>query len=152
MRRDEKEITDNSAIEAIIKKALVCRLGLSDDNMPYIVPLCFGYKDNTLYCHGAIEGKKIDILNKNQSVCFEFDVDAEVVKKEKVCDWGMKYQSVIGFGRASLIGNIHEKRDALNIIMGQYANQSYDFNDNFLQATAVIKVEIDKITGKQSGF
>ncbi|MBW1893088.1 MAG: pyridoxamine 5'-phosphate oxidase family protein [Deltaproteobacteria bacterium] len=152
MRRNEKEITDNSAIEAIIKKALVCRLGLSEGHMPYIVPLCFGYKDNTLYFHGAIGGKKIDILNKNQNVCFEFDVDAEVVEKEKACSWGVKYQSVIGFGRASLIGNIHEKRDALDIILSQYTDQSYDFDDNFLQATAVVKVEIDKMTGKQSGF
>ncbi len=100
MRRNEKEITDNSAIEAIINQSIVCRLGLSDGNMPYIVPLCFGYKDNTLYFHGALEGKKIDILRKNQNVCFEFDVDAEVVEKEKACSWGMKCQSMIGFGKA----------------------------------------------------
>jgi len=152
MRRNEKEIIDNSAIEAIIKKALVCRLGMSEGNVPYIVPLCFGYKDNTLYFHGALEGRKINVLRKNQSVCFEFDVDVEVVKKEKACSWGMKYQSVIGFGRAFLIDDIHEKKDALDIIMDQYANQSYDFDDNFLQAASVIKVEIDKMTGKQSGF
>ena len=152
MRRNEKEIIDNSAIEAIIKKALVCRLGMSEGNVPYIVPLCFGYKDNTLYFHGALKGKKICVLRKNQNVCFEFDVDVEVVKKEKACSWGMKYQSVTGFGRASLIDDIHKKRGALDIIMGQYTNQPYDFDDKFLRATAVIKVEIDKMTGKQSGF
>ncbi|MFC1532217.1 pyridoxamine 5'-phosphate oxidase family protein [Thermodesulfobacteriota bacterium] len=64
MRRKEKEITKKSEIEAVINKALVCRVGLSDNNFPYIVPLCFGYQDNTIYIHGALEGRKIDILKK----------------------------------------------------------------------------------------
>ena len=64
MRRSEKEITDKLAIEKIINASLVCRLALSDGNQPYIVPLCFGYQDRTLYFHSALEGKKIDILKK----------------------------------------------------------------------------------------
>ena len=152
MRRKEQEITDIDDLNEIICSAQVCRLGLSDENIPYIVPLSFGYKDKTLYFHSAAEGKKIEIIKRNPNVCFEFDQSIEVLEAEKPCSWGMKYQSVIGFGRASLIDDIHKKRDALDIIMGQYTKQSYDFDDNFLQATAVIKVEIDKMTGKQSGF
>lgn len=48
MRKD-KEIKDKIVIESIIKKATVCRIALSENNIPYIVPLCFGYKDNCLY-------------------------------------------------------------------------------------------------------
>ena len=95
MRRSEKEITDKLAIEKIINASLVCRLALSDGNQPYIVPLCFGYQDRTLYFHSALEGKKIDILKKNKRTCFEFDVNSEIIKAEKACKWGMKYQSVI---------------------------------------------------------
>ena len=74
MRRREKEITDESTLESIILASLVCRLALSDGNQPYIVPLCFGYQDKTLYFHSALEGKKIDIIKHNQNVCFEFDL------------------------------------------------------------------------------
>ena len=152
MRRKEKEITEASAIEAIITKSLVCRLALSDDNSPYIVPLCFGYRDRVLYFHGSLEGKKIDIIKKNQKVCFEFDINTEIVKAEDACHWSMKYQSVIGFGKAVLLEDLDEKRKAFNIIMSQYSDRTFQFNDTTLKGMVVIKVEIESMTGKQSGL
>ncbi|RZB37859.1 MAG: uncharacterized protein SRB2_00961 [Desulfobacteraceae bacterium Eth-SRB2] len=85
IRRKDKEITDNAEIESIICRSMVCRLAMADKNRPYIVPLCFGYKDNTLYFHSAGQGKKLDMLKKNYSVCFEFDIDYEPIKSDKVC-------------------------------------------------------------------
>lgn len=150
MRKKEKEITEVSAIEAIIKKSLVCRLALSDDNSPYIVPLSFGYRDKVLYFHGSLKGKKIDIIRKNQNICFEFDINTEIVKAEDACHWSMKYQSVIGFGKAVFLEDLDEKRKALNIIMSQYSDRTFQFNDATLKGTVVIKVEIESMTGKQS--
>jgi len=150
MRKKENEITEASAIEAIIKKSLVCRLALSDENFPYIVPLCFGYEDKVLYVHGSQKGKKIDIIKKNQKVCFEFDINTEIVKAEDACHWSMKYRSVIGFGKAVLLEDLYEKRKALNIIMSQYSDGTFEFNDAVLKKTFVIKVEIESITRKQS--
>ncbi len=152
MRKKEKEITEKTAIEAVIRKSLVCRLGLSDCNTPYIVPVCFGYQDRTIYVHGSSEGKKIDILKKNQKVCFEFDINARIVKAENGCDWDVKYQSVIGFGKASFLEGLDEKRKALDTIMNQYSDKPFQFPENVLNGTTVIKIEIASMTGKQSGF
>jgi nitroimidazol reductase NimA-like FMN-containing flavoprotein (pyridoxamine 5'-phosphate oxidase superfamily) len=152
MRRKEKEITEEIAIEAIIQKSLVCRLALSDGNFPYIVPLCFGYRDKVLYFHGSLKGKKIDIIRKNQNICFEFDINTEIVKAEDACHWSMKYKSVIGFGKAVLLEDLDEKRKALNIIMSQYSDRTFQFNDATLKGTVVIKVEIESMTGRRSGF
>ncbi len=152
MRRKEKEIIEKSAIEAIIYKSSVCRLGLSDGNTPYVVPLCFGYQGHTIYVHGSLKGKKIDIIQNNENVCFEFDINTETVKAENACDWGMKYQSVIGFGKASFLKNLDEKQKALSIIMRQYSDRAFQFPEKVINGTAVIKIEIDSMTGKQSGF
>ena len=152
MRRKEKEITEKSEIEAIINKSIVCRLGLSDDNIPYIVPFSFGYQDNTIYLHGSLKGRKINILHKNRNVCFEFDINTEIVESENACKWGMKYQSVIGFGKASFIENSEDKRKAFNIIMNQYSNRTFQFLEDTINGTALIKIEITSITGKQSGL
>ena len=62
MRRKDKEIKDKKEIESIIKRAKVCRIALSDNNMPYIIPVNYGYKNNCIYIHSASEGKKIDII------------------------------------------------------------------------------------------
>jgi nitroimidazol reductase NimA-like FMN-containing flavoprotein (pyridoxamine 5'-phosphate oxidase superfamily) len=152
MRKKDKEIYDESAIRAIIKKANVCRLGMVNGNKPYIVPLCFGYHDNVLYFHGSLKGQKIDLIRKNPNVCVEFDLITETIESENACDWSMKYQSVIGFGKAVFIESPDEKRKALRIIMGQYSDRQFLFPDNIVEATAVIKVEIESMTGKHSGF
>jgi uncharacterized protein len=152
MRRKEKEITEKSKIEAVIHKSIICRVGMSDENIPYIVPLCFGYRDNTIYVHGSLEGRKISTLKKNQNVCFEFDINTELVESENACDWGMKYQSVIGFGKASFIENPELKSQALNIIMNQYSKKPFHFSDKTIDKMSVIKIEIAAMTGKQSGF
>jgi nitroimidazol reductase NimA-like FMN-containing flavoprotein (pyridoxamine 5'-phosphate oxidase superfamily) len=152
MRRKKKEISDESGIIAIIEKANVCRLGMVDGNKPYIVPLCFGYHDNVLYFHGSLKGLKIDLIRKNPNVCFEFDLIAETIESEDTCDWSMKYQSVIGFGKAVFIESSEEKREALSIIMARYSDRRFQFPENRLKATAVIKVKIESMTGKHSGF
>ena len=149
--KKKKEILKVSAIEEIIKKALICRLGLSDGENPYIVPLSFGYKDKTLYFHSAAKGKKINIIRKNPRVCFEIDINSEIIKAEDACKWSMRYQSVIGYGKAVLLQNTDEKREALKVIMSQYSDRQYHFIDKEIQKLAVIKLEIEDMTGKQSG-
>jgi hypothetical protein len=150
MRRKEKQITTRAEIEAVIRKAMVCRLAMVDDSRPYIVPLCFGYHDNTLFFHSAREGKKLDILKKNKIVCFEFDVDTELKKGKTPCEWGMTYQSVIGYGEASLVEGSSAKRSALDIIMQQYAEGPFAYTDAVVENTTIIKVAIAHMTGKRA--
>lgn len=152
MRRKDKEISDASDITAIISKAAVCRLGMVNGDKPYIVPLSYGYQDNALYFHGALKGQKIDLIKENPNVCFEFDIAVEAIGEEEACDWSMKFQSVIGFGKATLIEGLEGKRQALCVIMAQYSDKEFQFPEKMVNATAVIKVEIEKMTGKQSGF
>ncbi len=70
MKRKEKAVTDIKAIEEIISKAKVCRLAMSLDDQPYLVPLNFGYKNKTLYFHCANTGLKLDILKKESQSMF----------------------------------------------------------------------------------
>ena len=150
MRRKEKEITDIKEIEFIIQQSQVCRLALADEGLPYIVPLCFGYKNKMLYFHSAKEGQKIDILRRNHQVCFEFDIDARVRSGKTACAWGMGYKSVIGYGTASLVEDPEEKQKALDIIMRQYSEGEFEYSAKNLAEMLVIKVVISAMTGKKS--
>ena len=150
MRRSDKEITDRKAIEDIILRSKVCKLAMCEENRPYIVPLCFGFKNNTLYFHSAPKGKKIEILKKNPNVCFEFEIFTQIIKSAKACKWGMRYKSVIGFGKAGFITDDDLKRQAFDIIMNQYADGSFIYDDALLKSVVVINVGIQSMTGKQS--
>jgi nitroimidazol reductase NimA-like FMN-containing flavoprotein (pyridoxamine 5'-phosphate oxidase superfamily) len=148
----KRRITNKKTIDEIIKKAKVCRIGLSDNNMPYVVPLNFGYEDNCLYFHSSQQGKKIDILRKNNNVCFEVDVDVELVKAQKACKWDVKYHSVIGFGKAYFVEDLAEKRKAFDIIMAHYSRGAFDYPEKKLVKAALIRVEIESLSGKKSGY
>jgi hypothetical protein len=152
MRKKEKEISNKRFIEAIILNSWVCRLALAENNQPYIVPLCFGYEDNTLYVHSAPHGKKLDILRNNPNVCFEFDIDHRIVEAEDACEWTMAYRSVIGFGKAFLIDEPTEKLKALNAISQHYAGKQLPYSEAKLSGTVFMKVEIESITGKNRGI
>lgn len=151
MRRSDKEIKDLDVIKSIMEEAIDCRIGLCEDNKPYIVPMNFGYKDNCLYIHSALEGKKINILKKNNNICFEVDIKNELVKSGNPCNWSMKYLSVIGYGKAHFIEDLNEKALGLNIIMQKYTGkEDFHFPEAALSKVAVMKVEIEEITGKKS--
>ncbi len=152
MRRAEREIKDKSEIESIINRATVSRIGLCLNDSPYVVPVNFGYQDGRLYFHSAPRGKKIDIIRQNNRVCFEMDVEQELVKSKNPCECSMKYRSVIGFGRASFIHDLTEKRRALRIITGHYLDAFGEFDGKQIENTAVIKIEIESMSGKKSRY
>lgn len=152
MRRKDREITDIGEIEDIIKKAIVCRIGLTDGNEPYVVPVCFGYERGALYFHGAGVGRKINMLKKNNRVCFEIDGDVAVRSAEKACKFSLKYRSVIGTGRAYILEKAEEKARSLNVIMKHYAGRDFIFTKSDLDSALVWKVEIESLTGKKAGF
>ncbi|PLY03231.1 MAG: pyridoxamine 5'-phosphate oxidase family protein [Desulfuromonas sp.] len=151
MRRNDKQITDFEKIEEVIRKCRVCRLGLSHNDRPYIIPINFGYRDKTLYFHSAREGTKVDILKKNPNICFEFDIDLGTVRNEDSgCNWSNRYQSVIGFGKIAIVEGVEQKRDALDILMKNYSDTRFDYPYRSLENTLVFKVDIESMTGKQS--
>lgn len=152
MQKKEREITDISEIEAIIKKSINCRIGLVDGDEPYVVPVCFGYERGALYFHGALEGRKVELIEKNDRVSFEMEADVEVVSVTSPCDWTMKYRSVIGVGKASIVESDGEKIHGLELIMKHYSEGEFSFPKSRLDLSSVVRVDIERITGKQSGY
>ena len=75
MRRKDREITHIRTILDLVSECKVCRLAMTDGGVPYIVPLNYGYEyaDGalTFYFHSAKEGRKLEILKKNPTVCLE---------------------------------------------------------------------------------
>jgi uncharacterized protein len=153
MRRSDKEITDSKEIAAIMEKAVICRIALIDDGSPYIVPVNFAVRDNCLYFHSSREGRKIEILRKNNQVCFAMDIDTEIVRGDTPCSWGTRYLSVIGSGGAFFLETASEKTQALNYLLEKYAGAgSYSYAAEKLEKITVIGIRIATLTGKKSGY
>ena len=156
MRRKDREVTEIDKILAIIDRCKVCRLGLCDNGRAYVIPLNFGYtfieENLTLYFHSAPEGKKIDLIRKNNSACFELDCDHKLLEGDKAGSYSYAYSSVIGFGCIEFIENNTDKIFALNALMKHQTgnDKQHNFNDNDLDSVAVYKLTVDEFTGKQN--
>jgi hypothetical protein len=120
MNRAENEITNPEKIQDIMRQAQICRIAMVEGDMPYVIPLNFVVSGDCLYFHSATKGKQIEILHKNKNVCFEIDIDTQIIEGETPCAWGMKYASVIGYGRAFFVNDRDGKVKALNLLMEKY--------------------------------
>ena len=149
MRKKDREIKDRKVIDGIIGRCRVCRLAMIDGDRPYVVPLNFGYDGRFLYFHCATEGRKIDIIKKNENVCFEFDILHDLVRDELACKWGAKYESVIGSGTAEILDEADAKRKALGWIMRQYGSDVDDFPEENMKKILILRAHILEISGKK---
>lgn len=151
MRKVNQEITDQVVIDNILKKATICRLGILDHGKPYIVPVNYGYNDGYIYIHSAPEGKKIELLNINNEVCFEIESTATTIKHEIPCKWSEKYQSIIGNGTVEFVHENASKIKALEIIMQQHGaigNQQFEIKQ--VKFVVILKLKINELSAKQS--
>ena len=153
MRRADREISDINQIEEIIHKADVCRIALANDNYPYIVTLNFGYinePEMRFYFHCAREGKKLEMIARNNHVCFEMDTDHLIYNGKKGCDWGMHFSSVVGYGNITIVTEISEKTSGMNCIMKHYGGEGeYLYDEKVFENTTIMRLNILEITGKK---
>jgi hypothetical protein len=152
MRRKDREITDRSAMESILNNAEVCRLALADGGEPYVVPVCFGYEDNTISIHSAPAGKKIEMLEKNPRCCIEVDISDGPIRSDNPCRWDMQYQSIICTGTAQILDDYAEKCAAMNCIIRHYGSPEHPFSEKELEGVCLVKISLDGMTGKHCGY
>lgn len=153
MRRKDREITEFAEIIKIVDECEIVRIGLADGNYPYIVPVNFAYRmidgQLFLYIHGAMAGKKYEMLRKNPECSFEMDIPLQIDCLAKQKDVTMRYKSVMGKATAEFLEG-KEKQSAIDdIIMARHdETRNFDYNRAAVSRTAVVRLEVKEITAK----
>ena len=152
MRRSDREIKETDKLIEVIRKCDVCRLALNADGYPYILPLNFGMQVNqgrvVLYFHGATEGTKYELIKKDNRASFEMDCGHRLVMEEDMGNCIMEFESVIGRGLIEIITEDDQKKEALDILMSQYHQEEFSYNQEFIAETTVMKLTVEQMTGK----
>lgn len=151
MRHSDREIKDIKIISEFLDSCDTIRVGLFDDEYPYVVPMSFGYElieDKLyIYLHGAKVGKKLDLIKKNKKVCVEADVFCGY--KPTPMGLSVDYQSVIGYGHINIVEK-EEQIKGLELLLKHCKAQGYSAkecaNSNIVN---VYKITVDKISGKK---
>lgn len=152
MRRRERQVTDMDEIKYILDTCKVLHLGLVDDGMPYVVPMNYGYRfeDGKLvfYIHGAVEGRKLDVIRKNSNCCVEMMCDGEMFEGELPCQYGYIYYSLMGFGNVKILETPEEKMEAMTVMMKTLTGKDFEFNERLVSIVSLMRIECDSYTAK----
>ena len=154
MRRSEREITDQGALDEILQAAEFLFLGLRDEPAPYVIPVCFGADNGTLYVHSALVGTKMDLLRADPVVGFSACTPMTVTPGRAPCDFSVDGRSVVGTGRARIVEDAAERVRGLDAIVRHYAAVAAGksaYNPGSLARTAVIAIHVDTLHGKCMG-
>ena len=153
MRRHDREQSLEFSL-ALIDRCTHGVMAISTgEDTPYCLPLSFVRVDNSLYFHGAKEGRKADLLQQNPRVCITF-VGEDSPDLEAPSNFTTYFQSAIVTGTAVEVTQEEEKIEALRALCQKVLPQ-YMTGDLFDQAiaqslppTAVWRIDMDHITGK----
>ena len=151
----KRDLTFKPELETIIQKCDVCSLAMVDqDGFPYVLPMNFGYKDDHIYFHSAQTGHKVDIIKNNPNVCISFSADEQLrwVNEDVACSWGMKYRSVLAYGKIEFIDDFDKKEEALKVIMKNYSDREFTFNAPAVKDVLVFQVKVEKLHGRALGY
>jgi uncharacterized protein len=150
MRR-KQQVLPQSEVVSVLEKNSSGVLGvIGDDAYPYTVPLSYVYKDNKLYFHCAKQGHKLDSIQKNAKVSFCV-IDQDEVIPEKLTTL---YRSVIIFGKAKILTDDAERRNALEYLAAKYSPTYQEEGEKDIQRewsrVCLVEVAIEHMTGKEA--
>lgn len=150
MRRfgQQLEDKDTRALLKTLKRGTLAVDGLN--GYPYCFTIDFLYieEENAIYFHGAKAGYKVECLEKDAKVCF-----TAIDKGQKSPrNWGLDFNSVIVFGKATLLKEEEKIKDVCRTFFLKYYNNEEECQkelDRALPRVAVYKIEIEHMTGKR---
>ncbi len=153
IRRKEKAIIDKAEMETILLQTKYVTIAMCDGAEPYLVTLSHGYdsENSCLYFHCAQEGKKIDILQKNDRIWGQALADYGYVQGS--CDH--LYATVQFNGTVSFITDLEEKRLALLTMIRQLEDDpetvsKEQITEKSLKRVGIGKISLQEMSGKKS--
>ena len=104
---------ETQTIYNILDEALICHIGFTVNNQPYVIPTTYGRVEDKLYIHGSPASRMLRSLNQGIEVCVTVTLLDGLVLARSAFHHSMNYRSVVIFGTATLINNTEEKMEAL---------------------------------------
>lgn len=151
MSTQKRFIPEEEALAILEKGSHGVLCTVSPGGEPYGVPLNYYYakEENSIVFHCAKAGRKLDNIRTNSKVAFTV-VGFEDVIAQKTTTY---YESAIAFGDAQIVTDEKEKADKLIILCEKYGTTDANIKASlakYLPATEVVKIQVQKITGKRN--
>jgi len=147
MRRLDMKMSDEDINRLLLRGREGVISTINDNGYPYAIAVNYVHLNNKIYFHCARQGQKLDNIKRDEKVSFLIYDSVEVLG-EKL---NTLYQSVVIYGRAKVI-NANDV--LLRALVNKYADIPQEKLSRMIEKeinqTAMVEIEIDYISGKQS--
>jgi hypothetical protein len=118
------------------------RLGLSNRDLPYVIPMSYVYQDGKIFLHSRGNGKKVEYVTRNPKVCFQVDA----MEKDR-------WSSVLIFGTAKLSDDIEAKMKMFEAFTGKemkgHGGKQFKREDLEKMPMTIWEIRIEEMTGRE---
>lgn len=146
---------DQAEIDRILDEEEVGVLCLADAGEPYGVPVSYAHLDGRLVFHCAIEGRKLEILRRNDRVAFVVYRSPDRTVPHAEGDCSVRFESVFVFGRARLVEDPSERLAWLRRFQQHFdrrlgrAASSDPVTEKAARKTGCVVIEPGSMTGRR---
>ena len=155
--RKDREVTDESWIKALLHRAPVGVLATVHNGQPFLNTNLFVYDEpkGAIYMHTAKVGRTRSNVETDERVCFSATEMGRLLPADEALEFSVEYAGVVAFGRASIIEDLDEARDALQMLLDKYAPHLSPGKDyrpptvDETKRTSVYRIRIESWSGKK---
>ena len=152
MRKIKRKLSDEESYK-LLNNVNTITISMYDEieKVPYAVSINAVVLGHTIYIHCANEGRKIDVLKRNSSVCITCICDSKILEKQ----YTTAYESLVIFSHARFIDKNEEKKLVLRKLCENLTpiNSKISIENVIISAidkTTIIAFDVESISGKGS--
>ncbi len=143
---------DKRTIYDIVDEALICHVGFSVDDRPFVLPTIHARDEDRLLFHGARAGRMLKHIQEGHEICATITLLDGLVLARSVFHHSMNYRSVVLFGTGSIVEDPDEKLRGLEILTehllpGRWQDARLP-SEIEMNATTLISMSIDEASAK----
>lgn len=143
---------DCQLIQQILDQGLVCHVGFAVEGQPFVIPTAYGRVGDRLYIHGSPASRMLRSLQEGIQVCLTVTLLDGLVLARSAFHHSMNYRSVVIFGKATLVEEANQKREALKAftehIISNRWSEIRQPSPQELQGTLVLSLPLTEASAK----
>lgn len=151
-RLPERAAYDKETIYKILDQALICHVGIAQENQPFVIPTIHARRGDALLLHGATTSRLLQHIQAGNPICVATTLLDGLVVARGIFHNSMNYRSVVLFGVGRVLEEPQAKYDALfalseHIMPGRWDDARLPSKKE-LKATTIIEMPIEVATAK----
>jgi nitroimidazol reductase NimA-like FMN-containing flavoprotein (pyridoxamine 5'-phosphate oxidase superfamily) len=143
---------DKKTVYDLVDSGLICHIGFTDNDQPFVIPTIHVRIDDTIYVHGSTKSRLVNHISDGNKVCITVTKLDGLVLARSVFHHSMNYRSAVMFGRGRPVTGKEEKLKVFELlteklVAGRWADARIP-NEKEIDITAIAAVEIEDASAK----